>query len=53
MVQSTASANKRSTTEVPMSSITVKMILYSDAGHGFLFQHHQDFAHEVTEFLSK
>jgi pimeloyl-ACP methyl ester carboxylesterase len=29
-----------------------KAILYSDAGHGFLFQHHDDFAHEVNRFLS-
>jgi pimeloyl-ACP methyl ester carboxylesterase len=29
-----------------------KVILYSDAGHGFLFQHPQDFAHEVNRFLS-
>ncbi|MFI7143013.1 alpha/beta fold hydrolase [Streptomyces massasporeus] len=29
-----------------------KVILYSDAGHGFLFQHPEDFAHEVTRFLS-
>jgi pimeloyl-ACP methyl ester carboxylesterase len=29
-----------------------KIVLYSDAGHGFLFQHYEDFAHEVAEFLS-
>lgn len=29
-----------------------KAILYSDAGHGFLFQHPKDFAHEVNRFLS-
>ncbi|MGC0379733.1 alpha/beta fold hydrolase [Streptomyces sp. SAI-229] len=29
-----------------------KVILYSDAGHGFLFQHPEDFAHEVNRFLS-
>ncbi|MCX5355811.1 alpha/beta fold hydrolase [Streptomyces mirabilis] len=29
-----------------------KVILYSDAGHGFLFQHPDDFAHEVNRFLS-
>ncbi|MFC9285113.1 alpha/beta fold hydrolase [Streptomyces sp. NPDC057052] len=29
-----------------------KVILYSDAGHGFLFQHPADFAHEVNRFLS-
>ena len=28
-----------------------KVILYSDAGHGFLFQHIEDFAHEVDRFL--
>ncbi len=28
-----------------------KVVLYSDAGHGFLFQHHEDFAREVLEFL--
>jgi pimeloyl-ACP methyl ester carboxylesterase len=29
-----------------------KVILYSDAGHGVLFQHPEDFAHEVNRFLS-
>lgn len=29
-----------------------KVVLYSDAGHGFLFQHIDDFAHEVERFLS-
>jgi pimeloyl-ACP methyl ester carboxylesterase len=29
-----------------------KIVLYSDAGHGFLFQHLPDFAREVTEFLA-
>jgi len=28
-----------------------KLVLYSDAGHGFLFQHHADFAAEVNAFL--
>ena len=28
-----------------------KIILYSDAGHGFLFQHYRDFARDVAEFL--
>jgi pimeloyl-ACP methyl ester carboxylesterase len=28
-----------------------KIILYSDAGHGFLFQHYRDFAREVAQFL--
>ena len=28
-----------------------KIVLYSDAGHGFLFQHHEDFARETAEFL--
>ncbi|MET9297001.1 alpha/beta hydrolase [Streptomyces sp. NPDC003077] len=28
-----------------------KAVLYSDAGHGFLFQHPQDFAREVNAFL--
>jgi pimeloyl-ACP methyl ester carboxylesterase len=28
-----------------------KVVLYSDAGHGFLFQHHQEFGQEVTRFL--
>ncbi|KQY10042.1 alpha/beta hydrolase [Mycobacterium sp. Root135] len=28
-----------------------KVVLYSDAGHGFLFQHVEDFAHEVDRFL--
>lgn len=30
----------------------VKVVLYGDAGHGFLFQHIADFAREVHEFLS-
>ncbi|MFF9488167.1 alpha/beta fold hydrolase [Streptomyces sp. NPDC014676] len=29
-----------------------KVILYGDAGHGFLFQHPGGFAHEVNRFLS-
>lgn len=29
-----------------------KVVLYSDAGHGFLFQHIADFAHDVNRFLS-
>lgn len=28
-----------------------KVILYSDAGHAFLFQHAQEFGHEVVRFL--
>jgi pimeloyl-ACP methyl ester carboxylesterase len=28
-----------------------KVVLYSDAGHAFLFQHDEDFAHEILEFL--
>jgi len=28
-----------------------KVVLYSDAGHGFLFQHVEDFAHEIDRFL--
>lgn len=28
-----------------------KVVLYSDAGHGFLFQHIADFAHTVNRFL--
>lgn len=28
-----------------------KVVLYSDAGHGFLFQHVADFAHDVNRFL--
>jgi len=28
-----------------------KVILYSDAGHAFLFQHAEDFGHEVLSFL--
>lgn len=28
-----------------------KVVLYSDAGHGFLFQHTADFAHDVNRFL--
>jgi pimeloyl-ACP methyl ester carboxylesterase len=29
-----------------------KLVLYSDAGHGFLFQHAKDFATEVANFLN-
>ena len=29
-----------------------KVVLYSDAGHGFLFQHPEEFAFEVDRFLS-
>ncbi|WP_382303624.1 alpha/beta fold hydrolase [Herbiconiux sp. UC225_62] len=29
-----------------------KLVVYSDAGHGFLFQYHADYAAEVTSFLS-
>ena len=29
-----------------------KVILYSDAGHGFLFQHADEFGHEVLRFLA-
>lgn len=29
-----------------------KLVLYSDAGHGFLFQHVQDFTREVLNFVS-
>jgi pimeloyl-ACP methyl ester carboxylesterase len=28
-----------------------KIVLYSDAGHGFLFQHPEDFAREAADFL--
>jgi pimeloyl-ACP methyl ester carboxylesterase len=28
-----------------------KVIIYSDAGHGFLFQHPEDFGAEVVRFL--
>jgi hypothetical protein len=28
------------------------LVLYSDAGHGFLFQHAKDFATQVTDFLA-
>lgn len=28
-----------------------KVVFFSDAGHGFLFQHHATFAREVLEFL--
>jgi pimeloyl-ACP methyl ester carboxylesterase len=28
-----------------------KVVLYSDAGHAFLFQHYEDFAGEVLAFL--
>ncbi|MGV9859051.1 alpha/beta fold hydrolase [Gordonia sp. NPDC003425] len=28
-----------------------KIVLYSDAGHGFLFQHIDDFTGEVVRFL--
>ncbi len=29
-----------------------KLVLYSDAGHAFLFQHLDDFSREVTSFLA-
>jgi pimeloyl-ACP methyl ester carboxylesterase len=29
-----------------------KLVVYSDAGHGFLFQYHADYAGEVNAFLS-
>jgi pimeloyl-ACP methyl ester carboxylesterase len=29
-----------------------KLILYPDAGHGFLFQHIDDFCHQVGRFLA-
>lgn len=29
-----------------------KVVLYSDAGHGFLYQHVEDFAYEVNRFLN-
>ncbi|BBH68625.1 alpha/beta hydrolase [Actinoplanes sp. OR16] len=29
-----------------------KAVLYSDAGHGFLFQHPEDFAAEISRFLT-
>ena len=29
-----------------------KVVLYSDAGHGFLFQHIADFAHDLKRFLA-
>ena len=28
-----------------------KINLYGDAGHGFLFQHHEEFARKVLDFL--
>jgi len=28
-----------------------KVIVYSDAGHAFLFQHAEEFGHEVLRFL--
>jgi pimeloyl-ACP methyl ester carboxylesterase len=31
--------------------LDAKLVLYSDAGHGFLFQHIEDFAREVLAFL--
>ncbi|WP_420109566.1 alpha/beta fold hydrolase [Mycolicibacter arupensis] len=31
---------------------SAKVVLYSDAGHGFLFQHIEDFTREVLEFLA-
>src|SRR5262249_55357571 len=32
---------------------SAKVILYSDAGHGFLFQHADDFGREVLSFLAE
>ncbi|MFL5999893.1 MAG: alpha/beta fold hydrolase [Streptomyces sp.] len=37
---------------MPQKLSDAKVILYSDAGHGFLFRHPDDFAHEVNRFLS-
>lgn len=34
--------------EIPNS----KLIVYPDAGHGFLFQHHREFVPEVVAFLA-
>jgi pimeloyl-ACP methyl ester carboxylesterase len=31
--------------------LQAKVILYSDAGHAFLFQHAEEFGHEVLRFL--
>jgi pimeloyl-ACP methyl ester carboxylesterase len=30
-----------------------RLKLYPDAAHGFLFQHHQEFAHDVDEFIDE
>jgi pimeloyl-ACP methyl ester carboxylesterase len=30
-----------------------RLKLYPDAAHGFLFQHHEEFAHDVDRFLSE
>ncbi len=30
-----------------------KLVLYPDAGHGFLFQYHEEFSREVLTFLAK
>ena len=40
-------------TKIPMSQrlSNAKVILYSDAGHAFLFQHAEEFGHEVLRFL--
>ncbi len=27
--------------------------IYPDAAHGFIFQHHEDFANDVTQFLDR
>jgi pimeloyl-ACP methyl ester carboxylesterase len=34
--------------EIPDS----KLIVYPDAGHGFLFQYHREFAPELSAFLA-
>lgn len=30
-----------------------KLVIYKDAGHGAIFQYHQEFAKEVLAFLNK
>ena len=30
-----------------------KLVIYEDAGHGSIFQYHEEFTKEVIEFLGK
>ena len=38
-------------TELTTKKVPFQMKIYPDAGHGFLFQHHDEFGADVTAFL--